>query len=475
MEEYKRILTNAASILDTAMIALDHTLCDRCLGRQFGKAGYGLSNEERGKAIRIVMALSHELLSETEQGEVLPVSWGLPIHPSGRSDVSTVDEPRKDDEWNLTGTPSMDSYLQDGKDDGKCWLCQDVFDSVDELSQLVLESSKEQEFKTFVIGCRMDPGTLERERILWEKIAPTSAEPLKEEINREIGKRYSDLEPDKDFDRNNPEVAFIVDPLFKTVEVSIKPVFIKGRYRKLQRGIPQTRWICKDCRGKGCDRCDGRGKMYETSVEEIIGERISESLKGSDYKLHGMGREDVDVLTLGRGRPFVLEISSPRIRTFDIGSIAAIINEEGSGKVEVLELEPSERREVAHVKDGASLKRYRARISLEGDIDEETLKYNISLLAQSPINQRTPWRVSHRRADKVRVRKVHEASVSLEEDGGVLVNLLTDGGLYIKELLHGDRGRTEPSLSSLLGVGVNVERLDVMDVLDDAGSRMDQG
>ncbi|MFW3146351.1 MAG: hypothetical protein ACMUIE_06020, partial [Thermoplasmatota archaeon] len=48
-----------------------------------------------------------------------------------------------------------------------------------------------------------------------------------------------------------------------------------------------------------------------------------------------------------------------------------------------------------------------------------------------------------------------------------VVEMLTDGGLYIKEVLHGDEGRTEPSLSSLLKKEVQVESLDVMEVLYD--------
>lgn len=215
--------------------------------------------------------------------------------------------------------------------------------------------------------------------------------------------------------------------------------------------------------------------MYETSVEEIIGTPVMEALEGSDFKLHGMGREDIDVVTLGRGRPFVLEISSPRRRFLDLDALIEIIDRNGDGRVRVSDLASSSRGEVPSIKDGTSLKRYRARIVVEGDVDEEILKYNISLLAQSPINQRTPWRVSHRRADKIRVRRVHEASVTWEGNGSAIVDLLTDGGMYIKELLHGDEGRTVPSLASLLGLSIRVETLDVTDVLDEERSRNDQG
>ncbi|MGA1819839.1 MAG: tRNA pseudouridine(54/55) synthase Pus10 [Thermoplasmatota archaeon] len=475
MEENEWMLKNGADILSTASQALEHDLCDRCLGRLFGKSGFGLTNLERGRAARIMLALSYELLSSVEGKKDLAISGRLPVHRSKQVEEKSQGSVEEDDGWNRTGTMSLSDYLENDTRGSGCWLCQDVFDSVDEMAAAVLEASRSQEFSSFMIGCRMDPGSLERERVLWERCGPTSAETLKEELNREIGKAYSDIAPEKEFDRSNPEVTFLVDPLFKTVKVSIKPVFIRGRYRKLERGIPQTRWICKSCRGKGCSRCGGKGKMYETSVEEIIGEPVRKTLDGTDFKLHGMGREDVDVLTLGSGRPFVLEITSPKRRSLDLAEETMKINDHGSGKVEVMDLETSERSEIADVKDGTSLKRYRARILVEGEVDEETLKYNISLLAQSPINQRTPWRVSHRRADKVRVRRVHSASANIDREGAITVDLLTDGGLYIKELFHGDEGRTTPSLASLLGLSVKVETLDVLGVLDGERSVMDRG
>jgi tRNA pseudouridine synthase 10 len=39
-----------------------------------------------------------------------------------------------------------------------------------------------------------------------------------------------------------------------------------------------------------------------------------------------------------------------------------------------------------------------------------------------------------------------------------------EGGLYVKELVSGDEGRTEPSLAELLGVDAEVTALDVLDV-----------
>jgi tRNA pseudouridine synthase 10 len=45
-----------------------------------------------------------------------------------------------------------------------------------------------------------------------------------------------------------------------------------------------------------------------------------------------------------------------------------------------------------------------------------------------------------------------------------VVHLVTQAGTYIKEFVHGDFGRTEPSLCTLLGCEVDILQLDVRDV-----------
>jgi tRNA pseudouridine synthase 10 len=466
MDDLEWLLINGQEILKTSSLALTYPLCDHCLGRLFARSGYGLSNDERGRSVRTVLALSHELLKDQKERIPLGFEDQLPIHQKTSDEIEIEEKKSEDDGWNTVGTRSISTFLQ-GEQEGDCWLCNDVFKSKEELADLIFEKSKDQEFSTFLIGCKIDPGTNERERKVWEISNPSSAEPIKEELNREIGKVYGRLAPEKEFNRGNPEVAFLVDPLFKKVNVTIKPLFVKGRYRKFERGIPQTRWMCKSCHGKGCGRCEGKGKMYETSVEEIIGTPLMEAAKGENFKLHGKGREDIDVLTLGPGRPFILEITGPKIRSLDLDTITEVINQQGNGKAEIDGLVFTSRKEVPRIKEGSSKKRYRARIAVKGDVEEETLKYNISLLSQSPINQRTPRRVSHRRADKIRTRMVHEITTIIEDGNTAVVDLLTDGGLYIKELFHGDDGRTDPSLASLLGVEVVVDTLDVIDVLDE--------
>ena len=110
----------------------------------------------------------------------------------------------------------------------------------------------------------------------------------------------------------------VIDTAYDIVSLQISSLFIYGRYKKLQRGIPQTKWPCQICRGKGCKKCNYTGKLYETTVEELIAQKALELTKGTDESFHGSGREDIDALMLGTGRPFVLEIKNPKKRNIDL-------------------------------------------------------------------------------------------------------------------------------------------------------------
>ena len=165
---------------------------------------------------------------------------------------------------------------------------------------------------------------------------------------------------------------------------------------------------------------------------------------------------------LGSGRPFVMEIKEPKLRELDLKWLENKVNDENKDKVEVLELQYVKREAVAKIKNAKVDKTYRAVVSLKTGVLEEDLRSALDNLIGAVIEQRTPLRVVHRRADLVRKRKVYDARlVSFEVP---IVEFKCDGGLYIKELISGDNGRTIPSLSELLGTEAEVKELDVVDV-----------
>ena len=384
----------------------ERTLCDACLGRLFGKLGHGHTNEERGFAVR-----------------------------------------------ELARLPA-----------GTCWLCGGLTGRYDALARLASKKLGLWDFDTFLIGSKIDPEIQAREESLWSELKATAPEALKSEVNREVGKRVSDLAK-KEPSLESPDLVAVVDTSFDHVDVQVNPLYLRGRYRKLARGIPQTRWPCNRCRGKGCAKCGGTGKMYPTSVEEILAQEVMRESGGTGHALHGMGREDIDARMLGRGRPFVLEIKEPGKRHLDLGSARDRVT--ASGQVEVDGFRPATRKDVVAIKTDRADKTYRVLVRFASPVDEARLIKELTFLEAEPIAQRTPLRVVHRRADTTRQRSVRRAEV-LTTDGTVAeLRVTAETGAYIKELVHGDQGRTKPSLADLLGVGCEVLELDVLDIHDD--------
>ncbi|BDH78742.1 MAG TPA: tRNA pseudouridine(54/55) synthase Pus10 [Methanothermobacter sp.] len=349
------------------------------------------------------------------------------------------------------------------KSDKKCKICKGILEDLEKTADYVEKKIKKLnlEFSTLLVGSRLPEDILSTDEEINNQLN-IEVESIKKEINRELGKILKKrFNCSVDFE--NPDIVVKVD--FRTLKprawIQINPLFIEGRYRKLVRGIPQTKWPCRECKGRGCPRCNFTGKMYPTSVEELVAEPVLKATQGSGSKFHGAGREDVDVRMLGKGRPFILEIKEPRIRTLNLKEIANEINKSAGGKIEVLDLKFSTRNRKVEIKSSSSYKIYRAKVKLKDEIEPSTLERLKSL---NLIKQRTPRRVSHRRADKIRKRRVIDVKWEIIDPRTLELILKTEGGLYIKELISGDDGRTKPSVSEILKTPAECIELDVLEV-----------
>ncbi|WP_254528921.1 tRNA pseudouridine(54/55) synthase Pus10 [Natrinema gelatinilyticum] len=428
------ITENARALLGTGAV------CDSCLGRPFAEQSFGLTNAERGRALRITVALAD------------------------------------DEDFDPT-------------DPADCWVCEGYCGTFDAIAETIVDSLEGVGFGTYQVGTRVPPLVEENERLLREDagLEPDAGESMKREVNREVGRRVgAKTGTDVDFDR--PDVLAIVDldgfdPLealgsgtvtSHAVDVQINPAFVYGRYRKLDRDIPQTEWPCRECGGSGvqlgddgeetCDYCGGSGYMYDTSVEQVVRPYIVEAMDGDEGTFHGAGREDVDARMLGEGRPFVLEVKRPWKRDPDVEALEETINEAAEGAVEVEGLRLATHEMVERVKEHDASKRYRADVAFADPIGEADFDAALAELAGTTVNQYTPERVDHRRAGLTRERTVYGIDGDLRGSTDAEVRLHGEGGLYVKELISSDDGRTEPSLAGLLGTDAEITALDVTGV-----------
>ena len=172
---------------------------------------------------------------------------------------------------------------------------------------------------------------------------------------------------------------------------------------------------------------------------------------------------------LGSGRPFVVEITEPRVRKPDLEEITKNINDEAEGKIEVHDLVLTDRYQLQKLKEDAetNVKEYQAIIETEEPVTDNELRKVEKSFRTIEIDQRTPHRVSHRRSDLVRKKIIHEISLERYKDGLLKATFKVQGGTYIKELISGDEGRTTPSIAEKLGTGCKCVELNVTAIYSD--------
>lgn len=398
------------------------------------------------------MSLASDILKETD-GKICK-------HCLGRKLSKTIEGTN-----NIERADKVCAELDIDLDGVDCVICDNIFDKLDDDLYEKIDAKIKQlgiEFDTFLVGSQIPKDIQKRDEELSEKF-DLGVETIKKEVNRLIGlgiwERY-----DKEAEFERQDIVFNIDLTKKPkVRIQINPLYIEGKYNKYKRGIPQTKWPCTKCKGRGCEECNGTGKQYPESVEELISEHFLKLTKGREAKFHGAGREDIDVLMLGSGRPFVLEIKEPKIRNLDLAKLEEEINEINEGKTAYHGLKLCERPRKAEIKQSSpnTYKVYEAIVKCDGAYDADKLE---ELTKLDEINQQTPLRVLRRRADMVRVKHVLDLKCDVIDDTTFKMKIKTEGGLYIKELISGDEGRSKPNVSEILGVKAICSQLDVIEV-----------
>ncbi|KAM4902843.1 tRNA pseudouridine synthase Pus10 isoform 2-T2 [Sylvia borin] len=232
-------------------------------------------------------------------------------------------------------------------------------------------------------------------------------------------------------------------------------VFVAGRYNKYSRNLPQTPWII-----------DGERKL-ESSVEELISEHLMAQFKADSFNFSSSGREDVDVRTLGNGRPFAMELVNPHRVHFtaeEMKRLQQAIND-SSDKIQVRDLQLVTREAIGRMKEGEEekTKTYSALIWTDKAIQREDIAF-LDDIKELKLEQKTPLRVLHRRPLAARRRLIHTMSSEYIDEHHFRLHLKTQAGTYIKEFVHGDFGRTKPNIGSLLNRTADILELDVESV-----------
>ncbi len=336
--------------------------------------------------------------------------------------------------------------------EGKCVICNDTYerfnDSLTSNFPSLLKGIKVKNARYFSISTLIPEKFFLNEEKVFDFCLGNSIKNSLNSFLRSFVESNSHLK----YSINNSDVRFVFD-FSEPFRITHHPddLFIFGAYKKLVPGISQKIW-----------------KKYAVSVESLIGEKSLEFFEADSYTLHASGREDVDAINTGF-RPFVLELKSALKRPThsEIKHFEKELNKLNSGKLEVILYGRVKRSFVTLVSDSHFDKEYRAYVSFPEKYSEEfvlsRLKEVESFFKETTINQKTPIRVLRRRADITRKRKVYSIKADRDEKG-VYLDVSSEAGLYIKELISGDNGRTSPSISETTGIDLKCSFLIVKNI-----------
>lgn len=416
-----------------AEILREQPLCDRCLGRMFARLGMGFGNDERGRALKMLLVME--------------------LHRRIRSGDASAEEELKRLAPRLgnVAAPLCEQLFGEKPEMETCAVCGGRLDGVvEKAAARAAELVARYGAQSFLIGCRVPGRIAEAEEKIKLRHGLTYAESIAGEVRREVGKRVRDstgIEPEF----AEPDMVLLVDFETGNVEPHPLPLLFKGRYWKLGRRISQSKWIL-----------GGNVKKYPFSVEEAL-EPAARLVGASRAVIHAAGREDVDARMLGTGRPMVAEFKSPQRLDMRPERLAGEINRSQELVRVVLEGRASRRDVRLYKSERAKTRKvYRALFVADVDVDDAALRALEEAFRGARVRQRTPRRVLHRRPDIVRHRSVYGLRVKRLGPGVFEALVEAEGGLYVKELISGDEGRTEPSFSSILGTRAECLELDVV-------------
>ncbi len=416
-------------------ILRQYPLCNHCLGRLFAKLGHGIPNEVRGYSLKtaITMQIHSEILEKKnreleEELEILASNAGEPL-------------------------TRLYKYLYNRDVEvKKCFICNNLLsrELFEELADKAIEYLREYNASSFLVGVSIDKDTLYRELTVASKTMLEYSESIKNEIKREVGKIVRDktgIEPD--FDR--PDIVVIIDYNSLGMRVVVNPILLLGRYWKTGRNISHTIWVSRGV------------KKYPYSIEEFFNDRLRDVFDAERIVLHASGREDVDVRMIGTGRPMVVEVKNPRFRLVDSSLLNELLS---NGVVEAVILGSASRKHIELLKTELSKKQkvYRALVYVEEGVDSSELEVLEREFRDRVVEQLTPKRILKRKKERLRTRRVYEVKTVPVADNLFEAIIRADGGLYIKELVTGDDGRTNPSFTSVLGKQAYCLELDVIGV-----------
>ena len=326
----------------------------------------------------------------------------------------------------------------------KCYICKNLFENLTPYLDLMLESSSNYGFSSFVVGAMVKPSVIDRDDYLRSKYRLRGIDGVKTDLTRELSKQFA-KKTKKILDFLNPDVTFTVNFKDKTCQLRSKQISLQGRYNKIQRGFSQKQKSCENCSGKGCRACDFHGFTESDSVEAKISRFLFGKFGGTIAKFTWIGGDDKSSLVLGKGRPFFVRIQNPQKRKVKLPKILktgfVIVN--NCKIISDIPKKPLTFRSTIEMK-----------IITENEIHSSSLKK----LKKHFANPVVIYENSGKRSEK----KIFNVKYKKNSNNKFTLTIIAEGGLPIKRFVIGDN--VVPGVSQIIENNCKCDEFDFLEI-----------
>lgn len=331
----------------------------------------------------------------------------------------------------------------------ECYICNGLMNIIDLIvEKMVADVERKYEFSSFLIGLTIPTQIYEHEDQVRARFKIRGRESIKKELVNEIGSRFKKITK-KRLEHHLPDIRIniIIDNNNDfCITARASPLILSGRYIKRCRGLPQKKVRCIQCSEKKGNICSHFELNADKTIEDIITTRLLLITSGEKPKFLWLGSEDPDSLVLGKGRPFFMHISNPKVRSlrtnlkFRTNGVLTTIN----GMLEHLPKMPIQ-----------FITKTKILVHSSVNISKFDLR-KLKALRNSVVKFEIKSRIVKKRIYSVRTRQINEKEFSL--------TLMADGGFVIKQFVGAQR-YVEPSVSKIIGATCECTLFDILDVI----------
>ena len=184
--------------------------------------------------------------------------------------------------------------------------------SVRPLSAEIMEKLREYDYETFLIGASVPHTILDKDDELRSRFKIKGRDSMKSQITKMLSQKVA-LQTGKSVNYSKPDLTILVSMSDQEITISLRSVWLSGKYVKLKRGLPQRSSICGICNGLGCAECSYRGRSLD-SVQGRITDFLTKAFEAESCNFVWLGSEDENSLVKAPGRPFYVEVVKPKKR-----------------------------------------------------------------------------------------------------------------------------------------------------------------